>query len=136
MEVRDGDFEGGASGNKAVETLGLVLSEREKTKRLLISAACLFFIIAALVIVFAPTEKQNLAYLLGAALMIMALGAIGASRFKFKLPGITVETNSTTQPKPNDESRHNPGQVRQSQGYIPHQSTSPQRDNDGSDTML
>ena len=96
MDVRDGDFQGGASGNLAVETLGQVLAEREKTKRLLISAACLFFVIAALVIVFSPPEKQNLAYLLGAALMIMALGAIGASRFKLKLPGVNVETNSNS----------------------------------------
>ena len=105
MNIQDGDFEGGASGREAVETLGQVVSEREKTKRLLIGASCLFFIIAALVVVFAPTDKQNLAYALGAALVVMALGAIGASRFKLKLPGVSVETNNETSVKPNSKQR-------------------------------
>ena len=115
MDIHDGDFKGGASGNVAVETLGQVLAEREKTKRLLISAACLFFVIAALVIVFAPAEKQNLAYLLGAALMIVALGAVGASRFKLKIPGVMVETNSTHQSSSIDESSFDSRQIRVSQ---------------------
>ena len=134
MDVRDGDFQGGASGNVAVETLGQVLAEREKTKRLLIGAACLFFVIAALVIVFAPAEKQNLAYLLGAALMIMALGAIGASRFKFKIPGVIVETNSNVQSVPINQPLHNSGQFPHSQSYNPNQP--PHRENDSTSTML
>jgi hypothetical protein len=93
LDVRNGDFVGGASGREAVELLGRVLAEREKTKRLLIGAACLFFLAGSLVVVFAPPSKQGLAYALGSALVVMALGAIGASRFSFKLPGVSVETN-------------------------------------------
>jgi heme A synthase len=81
-----------ASGREAVSALTSLLLQREKTKRLLIGAACVFFIVAALVVVFAPPEKQALAYALGAALVVVALGAIGASQFKFKLPGVVVET--------------------------------------------
>jgi hypothetical protein len=73
----------------------MIVREREKTKRLLIGAACLFFVVAALVVVFAPTGKENLAYILGAALVIMALGAIGAAHFRFKLlGGIDVDTRT------------------------------------------
>lgn len=134
MDVRDGDFQGGASGNLAVETLGQVLAEKEKTKRLLIGAACLFFIIAALVIVFAPIEKQNLAYLLGAALMIIALGAIGATRSKIELPGVTIETNSNLQSTPIKDLRQNSGQFPHSQSYDPNQP--PRREDNGANTML
>jgi drug/metabolite transporter (DMT)-like permease len=81
-----------ARGREAVSALTSLLLQREKTKRLLIGAACVFFIVAALVVVFAPPEKQGLAYALGAALVVVALGAIGASQFKFKLPGVVVET--------------------------------------------
>lgn len=134
MDVRDGDFQGGASGNLAVETLGQVLAEKEKTKRLLIGAACLFFIIAALVIVFAPIEKQNLAYLLGAALMIIALGAVGATRSKIKLPGVTIETNSNLQSTPIKDLTQNSGQFPHSQSYNPNQP--PRREDNGANTML
>ena len=134
MDIRDGDFQGGASGNVAVETLGQVLAEREKTKRLLISAACLLFIVAALVIVFAPAEKQSLANVLGAALMILSLGAIGASRFIIKIPGITIETNSNVQSTPINQPLHNSGQFPHSQSYNPNQPS--HRENDSASTML
>ncbi len=93
MDIKDGEFQGGASG-AGVTILGQVMIEREKTKRLLIGASCVFLIIAALVLVFAPAEKQQLSYMLGAALLLMALGAIGATRFQIKVPGATVETQS------------------------------------------
>ena len=54
----------------------------------------MFFVIAAIVIVFAPAGKEKLSYILGAALIVMALGAIGASQFRFKLPGIEVDTKT------------------------------------------
>ena len=73
-------FVGPAIGEGAVGALAHFFAERKKTKRLPIGAACLFFIVAALVIVFAPPGKQALAYALGSALVGVAIGAIGASR--------------------------------------------------------
>jgi len=96
MEVSDGGFNGKATGS-AVDLFAKVLLQREQTKRLLIGAACLFFIVASLVVVFAPAAKQGLAYVLGAALVVMALGAIGAAQFKLKLPGVSVETVNSHQ---------------------------------------
>ena len=93
MRVDSHDFRGSATGD-AVETLAQVLAEREKTKRLLIGAACLLFIIAALVAVFAPSGKEGLSYALSAVLVVIALGAIGAAQFKVRLPGINVEANN------------------------------------------
>jgi hypothetical protein len=97
MDIKDGEFQGGASG-AGVTTLGQVMIEREKTKRLLIGASCVFLIIAALVLVFAPAEKQQLSYILGAALLLMAMGAIGATRFKITVPGISIDTQASAEP--------------------------------------
>lgn len=93
MFVQERGFRGQATGD-AVETLAIVVAEREKTKRLLIGAACLLFTIASLVVVFAPPAKQGLAYALGAVLVVIALGAIGAAQFKFKMPGVSIETHA------------------------------------------
>jgi hypothetical protein len=95
MEINDGRFMGRATG-EAVDLLAKVLFERERTKRLLIGAACLFFVVAAVVVIFAPPAKQGLAYVLGAALVIMALGAIGVAQFKLKTPGVEVETEGVS----------------------------------------
>ena len=93
MNVEDRDFRGAASGNRAVEELGAIAREREKTKRVLIGAACIFVIVAALIMMFAPADKEKLGYIIGAALVVMALGAIGAAQFRFKAPGgIEVDT--------------------------------------------
>jgi hypothetical protein len=92
MVINDGGFRGGASGTTAVTELGTIAREREKTKRMLIGAACLFFAIAALIVVFAPSGREKLAYILGAALLVMALGAIGAAQFRLKVPGVEVDT--------------------------------------------
>ncbi|CAN7772858.1 hypothetical protein LJR175_007606 [Variovorax sp. LjRoot175] len=93
MNVEDRDFRGAASGQIAVEALATLLRDREKTKRLLIVAACVLFALAALIMMFAPPGRETLSYALGGALLVFALGAIGAAQFKFKLPGVTVETN-------------------------------------------
>jgi hypothetical protein len=94
MKINDKDFKGEAIGSQSVKELGAISREREKTKRLLIGAACLLFIFAAVVFVFAPEGKEKLSYILGVVLIIMALGAIGASQFQFKVPGIEVDTKT------------------------------------------
>jgi hypothetical protein len=81
------------SRSEAIKQLTVLTREGEKTKRLLIGAAFVLFIVAALVMVFLPSDKQNLSYALGATLLVMSLGAIGAAQFSFKLPGICVQTN-------------------------------------------
>jgi hypothetical protein len=96
LDVREPGFRGYATG-KAVETLATVIGEREKTKRLLIGAACLLFIVAALVVIFAPPDKQGLAYALGGTLVVIALGAIGAAQFQVKLPGLSIQTHDGTE---------------------------------------
>jgi len=95
MEADDGQFKGRATGEAAVDALGVVLREREKTKRLLIGAACFFLIVAALIAIFAPPDKQTMGYILGAALLVIALGAIGAAQFKIKVPGIEIQANES-----------------------------------------
>lgn len=91
MQVRDGDFDGSAVGQAAVDQLGRLVAERQKTRRLLICASCLLFGVAALLVVFAPEGRETLATILGVVLMIFALGAIGVAQFRVKAPGVEVD---------------------------------------------
>lgn len=107
MDVKDGEFGASARGGMAVEHLARLMGEREKTRRLLIATACLFFVIAAAIVVFAPAGRENLAMILGAALVIFSLGAIGVARFSFKVPGVSVTAGNTGSEEPaEDDRRH------------------------------
>jgi len=113
MEIRTGDLvigTGPGSRQQALNLAGVYLAERERTKRLLVGAACLFLIVAALLVVFAREEREILANVCGVALVVMALGAIGVSKFRLKLPGIELDTRenrSDTQTE--DTEPENPG---------------------------
>ena len=108
MEIRIGDLVIGAgpgSRQQALNLAGIYLAERERTKRLFVGAACLFLIVAALLVVFAPEQRNELANACGGVLVLLALSAIGVSKFKLKLPGIEIDTREglaageTTEPK-------------------------------------
>ena len=91
MQIKEPRFSAVAKGDHAVSQLASLAVEREKTRRLLIGAACVLFVVASLVMVFSPNGRESASYILGAVLIVMALGAIGASHFKFSLPGVEVE---------------------------------------------
>lgn len=96
MEVEEDNFKAKAIGDNAVNNLTSFtierMREREKTKRLLIVIVFFLMVLAVLIIFFAPPEKETMAYIFGASLLVLALGAIGASKFIFKLLGISVDT--------------------------------------------
>jgi hypothetical protein len=60
--IDDGQVRGIATGNVAIGAMSDILKEREKTKRLLIGASCLLFIVSALVVVFAPPNRWKAKY--------------------------------------------------------------------------
>ena len=66
------------------------LREREKTRRLLLLVAASAFLVGAIIITFAPADKQNIAYILGAVMIIFTLGSIGASQLVLKMLGVEV----------------------------------------------
>jgi len=113
MEIRIGEFVVGAGPGyrkHAFDLAGVYLAQREKTKRLLIAAACFFLVVAALLVVFAPAERETLATVCGVALLVMALGAIGVTAFKLKLPGIQLDTTgSESERDTQDTEPENPG---------------------------
>ncbi|MFM7875967.1 MAG: hypothetical protein ACKO8M_05465 [Microcystis panniformis] len=94
MDIRESDFSASATGLESVNALADLarerLREREKTRRLLIFVASVAFMVGALIITFAPADKQQVAYVIGAVLMIFALGAIGSSQFTLKMLGVEV----------------------------------------------
>lgn len=88
------DNTGSASGKDAVEHLGKIAIEREKTRRLLLLSSVVFVLMGAAVILFAPTEKQFASQVIAGVLLVFSVGAVGASSFKIKLPGIEVSGKS------------------------------------------
>ena len=106
MRIIEPRFSAAAKGDHAVSQLASLAIEREKTRRLLIAAACALFIVASLVMVFSPSGRESASYILGAVLIVMALGAIGASHFKFSVPGIEVEAHDG---RPDDGLPRGPG---------------------------
>ncbi len=90
MDFNDGSSAGRASGAAAVEAPARILHEKEKTRRLLIGAACFFLCVAALIVIFAQDGKQTMSYIVGVAFLITALGAVGVAQFKVSVPGISV----------------------------------------------
>lgn len=67
------------------------IREKEKTKRLLIIVVFLLFVFSAFVFLFAPEGKEMRANIIGVALLVLAMGAIGAHKFMLKLPGVEVK---------------------------------------------
>jgi hypothetical protein len=122
MELRDDDFEARASGNNAVNNLTGLASERirekEKTKRLLIIVDFLLVALALLILIFTPPEKETLGYIIGAALLILALGAIGARNFVFEMFGISVDTRNEQAVNNNQEQNENEGDSNNKQSIV------------------
>ena len=96
MKVEEDDFRAKASGSNAVNKLADFTTERmrekEKTKRLLIVIVFVLMLFGILIILFAPPEREAMAYVFGAILLVLSLGVIGAQKFVFKFFGITVDT--------------------------------------------
>lgn len=68
-----------------------VHQELEKTKRLLIVIAAVCLIAGAIIVTFAPNDKEKVSYILAVALLILPLGAIGIQEFRIRTLGINVE---------------------------------------------
>lgn len=83
-----------AVGHKSVRTANKLLSKRieeyERTRRMFALCGTLLAIAAVLVLAFAPPENELIAGIFGTVLLVMALGFVGVSVFKIKLPGIEV----------------------------------------------
>ena len=65
----------------------------------------MFFVIGALVLVFAPEGRETVSTIIGLAMLVMALGAIGVAVFRVKLPGVEVETNMDNDDVDQDEGK-------------------------------
>lgn len=109
MRMIDNDVSGDvfsaeANGMGGVSNLREIAVERlrqkEKTKRILIIGEFCLVAFAVSIMVFAPNEKEKVAYIVGAILLVLALGAIGASRFVFKFFGISVDTKANLTSSP------------------------------------
>ena len=86
-------LEASASGREAVMALAELARERllegEKMRHFLLLVAVLAFLVVAIVIV-APVDKQYVTCVLGAVLIIFALGSIDASKLVLKMLAVEV----------------------------------------------
>jgi len=96
MHYNDDLINGKASG-RAVNVFGRLIAakvaEAEKTKRLVLAAVVFLWILAILVLVFAPDGRETLSIFASSVLVILSLGVIGVRRFYFKGAGIEVSAN-------------------------------------------
>ncbi len=70
--------------------------EREKTKRILIIAVTVLVIAFGIQMVFAPEGRETVAYIITPILLVLSLGAIGASRFVLKTPAAEISVDEST----------------------------------------
>jgi hypothetical protein len=98
LQIEEKDFLGRAVGRMAVEHLAeyvkVRVAEHEKTKRLLIVVVAVLVVVSSFILVFAPAGKELPAAIIGTVLLVLALGAIGASRFILKTPFASIESGA------------------------------------------
>lgn len=76
---------------QALDSANTIIKEYGKTRRILIITVSVLFTIASLITIFAPSGREILSYILGGALVVLALGAIGVSKFSLKLPYMNID---------------------------------------------
>ena len=67
--------------------------EREKTKRLLIVIVSALITAAGFEMVFGPEGRQLPTSIVAPAFLLLALGAIGATKFALKLPAVEIKVD-------------------------------------------
>jgi hypothetical protein len=70
--------------------------EMQSTKRLLIIVAAACLLGGAALVVFAPTGKEQVSYIVATLLAILPLGAIGVQEFRIRTVGITLDAGTAT----------------------------------------
>jgi uncharacterized protein YceK len=96
MHINDSNFSGSAYGDSAIENLTSLAKEKEKTRRLLLILATIILIFGCSSILFAPQNKEMESMIIGAVMIVLSLGAVGASSFKVKMPSFEISTNDNT----------------------------------------
>lgn len=76
---------GSASGEKAVEMLGEIAIQREKTRRISLLISLILGILISLILVFAPEGKETVSYIVSGIMGIISLGCLGYSSIGFKM---------------------------------------------------
>lgn len=88
------DFTGSANGYESEERLSDMYKEHQKTKRLFVGISLILVLVAVVSVIYAPDGREDVGYVIGAVLIIFALGAIGATKFNFKIPGVEMSADS------------------------------------------
>lgn len=82
MQIND---TGSASGDKAVEMLGEITIQREKTKRVSLLISLVLGMFISIILVFAPEGKEHISYIVSGIMGVVCLGCLGYSSIGFKL---------------------------------------------------
>src|SRR5262245_51912213 len=107
--IEEPGFRGNATGEAPVRQLleytTVRLRELEKTRRLLLGTTAVLVLLAATIAVFAPEGRERVGYAISAVLVVLAMGAVGAAQFKFKMPGVDLEAAQNRLRDDRDSSR-------------------------------
>lgn len=76
---------GSASGDRAVQMLGEITIQREKTRRISLLISLILGILLSLILVFAPEGRETISYIVSGIMGILSLGCLGYSSIGFKL---------------------------------------------------
>lgn len=86
---------GSAKGEKAIDKIGELALEREKTRRMTLVVAAVLLMFGCSALLYCPNDKKMEGIIVGAVMIVLSLGAIGASAFRVKLPHVEiVSTNN------------------------------------------
>lgn len=99
MELRDDNLVIKAGPGTRQQSLDYGIArfrERERTKRILIIAVTALAIASGIQIVFAPEGREIVAWIISPVLLVLSLGAIGASRFVLKTPAAEISADESS----------------------------------------
>lgn len=80
--------------------------EQARTQRLGLVLAFLLILLAATLVVFAPTGRESISYWIGFALVIFAAGASGYGRVWGKTSGLSFGAGTDSHPANTNDSHH------------------------------
>jgi len=105
MELRDDNLviKAGPGTRQQALDYGIArFREREKTRRVLVLAVTALAIVSGIEMVFAPSGREVIAFIITPLLLVLSLGAIGVSRFVLKTPAAEISAGeSSDQTDPN-----------------------------------
>ena len=67
---------------------------RSKTKRMVLVIASVLLIFGCSALLYCPKDKKTEGIIIGAVMIVLALGAVGSTAFRIKLPTVEIQSGN------------------------------------------